>query len=68
MNQQQLICPHCRNDRKDLMEHLYRKMFEGSTEHYYCTVCSKTFEVRGDTKQEGRDSRGNPKEGTKSNK
>lgn len=49
----QVRCPHCENDDGRMIEHIQRNMF---TRIYYCTVCSKTFEVDDDTESKGKDS------------
>jgi transposase-like protein len=49
MTQALLKCPHCQNDRLDMIEHLYAQKF-------FCIICSKTFEVTDDPKREGQGS------------
>jgi transposase-like protein len=48
MSRPLLKCPHCQNDRLDMVEHLYAQKF-------FCMICSKTFEVTDDPIRTGKD-------------
>jgi transposase-like protein len=42
---QKLTCPYCKNDDERMMNNI-------RANHYYCGVCSKTFEVKNDNPRE----------------
>jgi transposase-like protein len=44
---QPLVCPHCLNDNETMIDRVGR---DDKVIIYLCVVCSKTFEVKNDSK------------------
>lgn len=60
MNQLPLICPHCKNDREDMLE--FASHLGKGKNLYFCNNCAKLFEVKYDTEPEGKAGSKNPKD------